>query len=129
MFPQPIGQKEPDISSGNGKSKAKSAAKSKAGPSNASAGPSNAGAGSSNAAPRTSRGKAVKSAAGTSHSKIIPGTSRKTPAPKKKKVRYGGQIDKNNHLHLPTIKAKRNGTFLYKKRQGGRRLKPGGIRL
>ena len=122
MFPPLVGQKEPDTSPGNGKSKAKSAAKSKAGPSNAGAGPSNA-------APRTSRGKAIKSAAGTSYGKTIPGTSRKTPAPKKKKVHYGGQIDKNNHLHLPTIKAKRNGTFLYKKRQGGRRLKPGGIRL
>jgi len=96
--------------------KAKSAAKSKAGPSNAGAGPSNAGARPSNTAPRTSCGKAVKSAASTSYSKTIPGTSYKTPTPKKKKVYYSGQIDKNNYLYLLTIKAKRNRTFLYKKR-------------
>ena len=70
--------------------KAKSAAKSKAGPSNAGAGLSNAGAGPSNAAPRTSRGRAVKNATGTSYSKVIPGTSYKTPTPKKKEVRYSG---------------------------------------
>jgi len=90
--------------------------------SNASASPSNVGARPSNTAPH---GKAVKIVGG----KIVPGTSRKTPAPKKKVVRYSGQIDKNNHLHLPTIKAKRNGTLIYKKRSGTRRVKPGCIRL
>ena len=89
--------------------KAKSAAKSKAGLSNAGAGPSNA-------APCTSCGKAIKSAAGTSYGKTIPSTSYKTPAPKKKKVYYSGQINKNNYLYLLTIKAKYNRTFLYKKR-------------
>ena len=129
MFLLLVGQKEPNISLGNGKLKAKSAAKSKAGPSNAGAGPSNTSARPSNTNPHTSRGKAVKSTASTSYSKTIPGTSYKTPAPKKKKVHYSGQIDKNNYLHLPTIKAKRNRTFLYKKRPGIRRLKPRGIRL
>jgi len=89
--------------------KAKSATKSKTGLFNASAGPSNA-------APCTSRGKAIKSAASTFYSKTIPSTSRKTPTLKKKKVHYSGQIDKNNYLYLLTIKAKRNKTFLYKKR-------------
>jgi hypothetical protein len=109
--------------------KAKSAAKSKAGLSNTSASPSNTSARPSNTTPRTSRGKAIKSAASTSYSKTIPSTSYKTPAPKKKKVHYSRQINKNNYLYLLTIKAKRNRTFLYKKRQGIRRLKPRGIRL
>ena len=65
---------------------------------------------------RTSYSKAIKSTAGTSYGKTIPSTSRKTPTPKKKKVYYSRQIDKNNYLYLLTIKAKRNGTFLYKKR-------------
>ena len=68
--------------------KAKSAAKSKAGLSNAGAGLSNTGARPSNTDPRTSYSKAVKSAASTSYGKTIPSTSCKTPAPKKKKVHY-----------------------------------------
>jgi hypothetical protein len=109
--------------------KAKSAAKSKASPSNTSAGPSNAGARPSNTNPCTSRSKAIKSAASTSYGKTIPSTSYKTPTSKKKKVHYSGQINKNNYLYLLTIKAKCNRTFLYKKRLGARRLKPKGIRL
>src|SRR6266436_5898822 len=109
MFLPLVGQKEPNISSGNGKSKAKSAAKSKASPSNAGARPSNT-------TLHTSRSKAIKSAASTSYGKTIPGTSYKTPTPKKKKVRYSRQINRNNYLYLLTIKAKRNRTFLYKKR-------------
>ena len=109
MFLLLVGQKEPNIYLGNGKLKAKSAAKSKASPSNASARPSNT-------APRTSCGKAIKSAASTSYGKTIPSTSYKTPTPKKKKVRYSRQINRNNYLYLLTIKAKYNRTFLYKKR-------------
>ncbi len=122
MFLLLVGQKEPNISLGNGKLKAKSATKSKASLSNTSARPSNT-------APYTSRGKAIKSAASTSYGKTIPSTSYKTPTPKKKKVRYSRQINRNNYLYLLTIKAKRNRTFLYKKRQGIRRLKPRSIRL
>ena len=48
---------------------------------------------------------------------------------KKKEVRYSRQINKNNYLYLLTIKAKRNRTFLYKKRLGIKRLKPRYIRL
>ena len=48
---------------------------------------------------------------------------------KKKEVRYSRQINKNNYLHLLTVKAKRNRMFLYKKRLGIKRLKPRYIRL
>ncbi len=122
MFLLLVGQKEPNIYLGNGKLKAKSTTKSKAGLSNTSARPSNT-------TPCPSYGKAIKSTTGTSYGKTIPSTSYKTPTPKKKKVRYSRQINRNNYLYLLTIKAKRNRTFLYKKRQGRRRLKPRGIRL
>jgi len=93
------------------------------------ASPSNIGARPSNTTPRTFYSKAIKSAAGTSYSKIVSSIFYKTPAPKKKGVYYSRQINKNNYFYLLTIKAKYNRIFLYKKALGIKRLKPKYIRL
>ena len=136
IFLLAISQKKPNISLSNGKLKAKSTTKFNASPSNAGTGPSNtstspfnAGARPSNTAFYTFYSKAIKSASG----KIVPGTfcktsTFKTPGPKKKVVYYSRQINKNNYLYLLTIKAKYNGTLIYKKRQGIKRVNPGYIR-
>ena len=140
IFPL-LAQKEPYTGSGNCKLKTKNIFKSNTGPFNTglfnNTGPSNTGPFNTSASPLnagTEPSNTSKNTAGTSYNKIIPGIfcktpAHKTPANKKKVVHYSGQINKENHFHLPTIKARHNGMFLYKKRLSTRKLKPGCIKL
>jgi hypothetical protein len=76
---------------------------------------------------RSTRGKA------TPANKTIPGTSRKTPAgkavkPTRKSRAPINATTREMNIHIPTVRARRNGTLLYK-RTGTRRQRPGSILL
>ncbi len=69
----------------------------------------------------------------TTPAKTIPSTSRKTPASKPAKPTRKSRAPINAttremNIHIPTVKARRTGTLLYK-RTGTRRQRPGGILL
>lgn len=71
---------------------------------------------------KSTRGKATPA-------KTIPGTSRKTPASKAAKPARKSRAPMNAttremNIHIPTVKARRTGTLLYK-RTGTRRQRPG----
>jgi len=75
---------------------------------------------------KSTRGKATPA-------KTIPGTSRKAPArkpakPTRKSCAPVNATTREMNIHLPTVKARRTGTLLYK-RTGTRRQRPGGILL
>ncbi len=73
---------------------------------------------------KSTRGKATPA-------RTIPGTSRKAPAsrpakPTRKSRAPMNATTREMNIHIPTVKARRTGTLLYK-RTGTRRQRPGGI--